>query len=66
MLGRVFIGSGKSIDNGPSVLAEDFLDIQGGGFILVNIYMFIKKKYFINQDIWIMKYFFFKHIYLPE
>jgi vacuolar-type H+-ATPase subunit B/Vma2 len=29
MLGRIFNGSGKAIDNGPAVLAEDFLDIQG-------------------------------------
>ncbi|KAK3589867.1 hypothetical protein CHS0354_015894 [Potamilus streckersoni] len=29
MLGRVFNGSGKAIDKGPPVLAEDFLDIQG-------------------------------------
>jgi len=29
MLGRVFNGSGKPIDNGPAVLAEDYLDIQG-------------------------------------
>ncbi|CAB4037050.1 V-type proton ATPase subunit B, partial [Paramuricea clavata] len=29
MLGRVFNGSGKAIDRGPSVLAEDFLDIMG-------------------------------------
>lgn len=29
MLGRVFNGSGKPIDNGPNVLAEDYLDIQG-------------------------------------
>ena len=27
--GRVFNGSGKGIDKGPPVLAEDFLDIQG-------------------------------------
>lgn len=27
--GRVFNGSGKPIDKGPQVLAEDFLDIQG-------------------------------------
>lgn len=27
--GRVFNGSGKAIDKGPAVLAEDFLDIQG-------------------------------------
>jgi V-type H+-transporting ATPase subunit B len=29
MLGRVFNGSGRPIDKGPKVLAEDFLDIQG-------------------------------------
>nr|XP_053649640.1 V-type proton ATPase subunit B-like [Cherax quadricarinatus] len=29
MLGRIFNGSGKPIDQGPTVLAEDFLDIQG-------------------------------------
>ncbi|KAL0480189.1 V-ATPase subunit B [Acrasis kona] len=29
MLGRIFNGSGQPIDNGPPVLAEDFLDIQG-------------------------------------
>ncbi|XP_027764011.1 V-type proton ATPase subunit B [Empidonax traillii] len=29
MLGRVFNGSGKPIDRGPIVLAEDFLDIMG-------------------------------------
>ena len=29
MLGRVFNGSGKPIDNGPAVLPEDYLDIQG-------------------------------------
>jgi V-type H+-transporting ATPase subunit B len=29
MLGRVFNGSGKPIDKGPPVFAEDFLDIQG-------------------------------------
>jgi len=29
MLGRVFNGSGKPIDEGPKVLAEDYLDIQG-------------------------------------
>lgn len=29
MLGRVFNGSGKPIDKGPPVLAEDFLYIQG-------------------------------------
>ena len=29
MLGRVFNGSGKPVDNGPRVFAEDFLDING-------------------------------------
>lgn len=29
MLGRVFNGSGKPIDRGPPVLAEDYLDIMG-------------------------------------
>jgi len=29
MLGRIFNGSGKPIDKGPAVLAEDFLDING-------------------------------------
>ncbi|XP_069473816.1 V-type proton ATPase subunit B, brain isoform [Ambystoma mexicanum] len=29
MLGRVFNGSGKPIDKGPTVLAEDYLDIMG-------------------------------------
>ncbi|CBX93574.1 similar to V-type proton ATPase subunit B [Plenodomus lingam JN3] len=29
MLGRIFDGSGKAIDKGPKVLAEDYLDING-------------------------------------
>jgi len=29
MLGRIFNGSGKAIDKGPPVLAEDYLDISG-------------------------------------
>jgi V-type H+-transporting ATPase subunit B len=29
MLGRIFNGSGKPIDKGPPVMAEDFLDING-------------------------------------
>merc|ERR1712086_1071088 len=29
MVGRVFNGSGKPIDKGPKILAEDYLDIQG-------------------------------------
>jgi len=33
MLGRVFNGSGKPIDKGPPILAEDFLDIQVTDYI---------------------------------
>lgn len=29
MMGRIFDGSGRAIDKGPKVLAEDFLDING-------------------------------------
>jgi len=29
MLGRTFDGSGRAIDKGPKVLAEDYLDING-------------------------------------
>ena len=29
MLGRVFNGSGKPIDRGPKVFADDYLDING-------------------------------------
>jgi F0F1-type ATP synthase beta subunit len=36
MLGRVFNGSGKAIDKGPKVFAEDYLDIMGMSiFVLV-------------------------------
>lgn len=31
MLGRVFNGSGKPIDKGPKVFAEDYLDVNGTG-----------------------------------
>ena len=29
MMGRIFNGSGKPIDKGPKVFAEDYLDING-------------------------------------
>ena len=29
MLGRIFDGSGRAIDKGPKVLAEDYFDING-------------------------------------
>lgn len=49
MLGRVFNGSGKPIDKGPPILAEDFLDIQG---LLINygkiIFIFIFFKTFFG------------------
>ena len=43
--GRVFNGSGKPKDKGPSILAEDFLDIQGFGvpIIFICMYMLILK-----------------------
>jgi vacuolar-type H+-ATPase subunit B/Vma2 len=32
MLGRIFNGSGKPIDNGPPILPEAYLDISGKSF----------------------------------
>lgn len=32
MLGRIFNGSGKPIDNGPPILPEAYLDISGTYF----------------------------------
>lgn len=32
MLGRIFDGSGKPIDNGPPILPEAYLDISGEFF----------------------------------
>ena len=29
MLGRIFDGSGRPIDKGPKIFAEDYLDING-------------------------------------
>ena len=39
--GRVFNGSGKPIDKGPAVMAEDYLDIQ------VTIFSNILRLYFV-------------------
>ncbi|MEQ2201426.1 hypothetical protein XENOCAPTIV_012234, partial [Xenoophorus captivus] len=39
MLGRVFNGSGKPIDRGPSVLAEDYLDIMGTIFLTFCLFL---------------------------
>jgi hypothetical protein len=33
MLGRIFNGSGKPIDNGPPILPEAYLDISGKCFL---------------------------------
>jgi V-type H+-transporting ATPase subunit B len=35
MLGRVFNGSGKPIDKGPKVFAEEYLDINGKVITLI-------------------------------
>lgn len=40
MSGRVFNGSGKPKDKGPNILAEDFLDIQGTGYLLKKLKKF--------------------------
>ena len=40
MLGRIFNGSGKPIDNGPPILPEAYLDISGELFhVIVNFLM---------------------------
>jgi len=36
MLGRIFNGSGKPIDNGPPILPEAYLDISGRLYFGVN------------------------------
>jgi len=48
LLGRIFNGSGKPIDKGPNVLAEDYLDIQGQP---INPYMRIYPKEMIQTGI---------------
>jgi V-type H+-transporting ATPase subunit B len=35
MLGRIFNGSGKPIDNGPPILPEAYLDISGELFCIM-------------------------------
>ena len=41
LTGRVFNGSGKPIDKGPAVLAEDFLDIQGNKHLRQNSHRYL-------------------------
>ena len=36
MLGRIFNGSGKPVDNGPPMLPEAYLDISGELFFIAN------------------------------
>ena len=51
VLGRVFNGSGKPIDGGPNVLAEQFLDIQGKFNLIIFqlIYIIIFIFFFKNK-----------------
>lgn len=44
MLGRVFNGSGKPIDKGPPILAEDYLDIQVSDKNLISTFQFNKSN----------------------
>jgi V-type H+-transporting ATPase subunit B len=46
MLGRVFNGSGKPIDKGPPILAEDFLDIQVSWSMILKITKFKFVNYY--------------------
>jgi vacuolar-type H+-ATPase subunit B/Vma2 len=43
MLGRIFDGSGRAIDKGPKVLAEDYLDINGSP---INPYARVRSLHF--------------------
>ena len=44
MLGRVFNGSGKPIDKGPKVFAEEYLDIQGKPPFSLNLVKKLERK----------------------
>jgi vacuolar-type H+-ATPase subunit B/Vma2 len=46
MLGRIFDGSGRAIDKGPKVLAEEYLDINGSP---INPYSRVCSR---NIDLW--------------
>lgn len=43
MLGRIFNGSGKPIDNGPPILPEAYLDISGKLIELYGVFYIIMK-----------------------
>lgn len=51
MLGRVFNGSGKPIDKGPPILAEDFLDIQVSFGIFKDSLKFFKKLKTLKKNL---------------
>merc|ERR1712159_628467 len=48
MVGRIFNGSGKPIDNGPAILAEEYLDIMGQP---INPYMRVYPEEMIQTGI---------------
>ncbi|KAF9684522.1 hypothetical protein SADUNF_Sadunf04G0126800 [Salix dunnii] len=53
MLGRIFNGSGKPIDNGPPILPEAYLDISGRLSFGVNSlcqYMFLADTFKVNHN----------------
>lgn len=47
MLGRIFDGSGRAIDKGPKVLAEDYLDINGSP---INPYSRVRSADILQPD----------------
>ena len=60
MLGRIFNGSGKPIDNGPPILPEAYLDISGK-FLLNSgalLWKFIVKCMFFYQYGWWLNLYF--------
>ena len=58
MLGRIFNGSGKPIDNGPPILPEAYLDISGVMLEFREI-IFLLFPFFINSQFII---FYFPHV----
>ncbi|KIH64561.1 hypothetical protein ANCDUO_05129 [Ancylostoma duodenale] len=48
MLGRTFNGTGKPIDKGPHICAEDFLDVEG---MVVNPYLRVHPRRIIETGI---------------
>jgi V-type H+-transporting ATPase subunit B len=51
MLGRIFDGSGRAIDKGPKVLAEDYLDINGSP---INPYSRVSVMPNVRKNFWLM------------